>query len=352
MRAIETAGAPGRQPGFTLIELMIAMILGLIVVAGVVSVFLAGQQSFRTNDALAGIQDSSRVAFEMMARDIREAGLTGCNSVNDRIANVLGNGPGTATAQWWADWDSVNNNTIRGFDSATLDSAVAGAGALGGSSSLRLLAAGTDPVAIQSFHPTSGEFVLQAQAVMPSLSAGDVVMACSPGQAAIFQLGAYSAATRTATIGASTQVPGNTTSALNLPGEPACNPSSSPCFPPNSLLAKLTAVDWYVGTNADGTDSLYRMTLQNDSGTPTATPQEMVRGVKLMAVEYLNPSINALQNGFHTAATITTNNAWSGVTAVRVTLTVDSTFQRADVTGAKPIERKYSFTTNVRNRVN
>ncbi|MGH8148337.1 MAG: PilW family protein, partial [Rhodanobacteraceae bacterium] len=75
--------------GFTLVELMVAMVLGLIVIAGVTSVFLSGQQSFRTNGALADVQDSSRIAFELMARDIRQAGLTGCNSTNDRIADIL-----------------------------------------------------------------------------------------------------------------------------------------------------------------------------------------------------------------------------------------------------------------------
>ena len=69
---------------------MVAMLLGLIVVGGVVSVFLANQRSYRTNQALGDVQDSSRIAFEMMARDIRNAGLTGCSN-NGRVANVLNN---------------------------------------------------------------------------------------------------------------------------------------------------------------------------------------------------------------------------------------------------------------------
>ena len=38
--------------GFTLVELMIALVLGLVVVAGVGSVFLANQNAYRTNVAL------------------------------------------------------------------------------------------------------------------------------------------------------------------------------------------------------------------------------------------------------------------------------------------------------------
>ena len=54
--------------GFTVVELMIAMLLGLIVIGGVVSVFLANQRTYRTNQALGDVQDSSRIAFELMAR--------------------------------------------------------------------------------------------------------------------------------------------------------------------------------------------------------------------------------------------------------------------------------------------
>ncbi|HET7222033.1 MAG TPA: prepilin-type N-terminal cleavage/methylation domain-containing protein, partial [Rhodanobacteraceae bacterium] len=80
-----------RNRGFTLIELMIAMLLGLIVIAGVTSVFLAGQKSYRTNGALAEVEDGSRIAFELLARDIRQAGETGCDTSSGRITNVLKN---------------------------------------------------------------------------------------------------------------------------------------------------------------------------------------------------------------------------------------------------------------------
>ena len=77
-----------RCRGVTLIELMISMMLGLIVIGGVVSVVLAGKQSYRTNEALSQVQESARTAFELMARDIRQAGANGCGN-NDRVANVL-----------------------------------------------------------------------------------------------------------------------------------------------------------------------------------------------------------------------------------------------------------------------
>lgn len=110
------SGIATRGSGFSLIELMIAMVLGLVVISGVVSVFLASQQSYRTNQALGDVQDGSRMAFELMARDIRDAGLTGCNN-NGRVANVLQPSP----TDWWGDWA----NAVHGYGPSQTDPAVA-----------------------------------------------------------------------------------------------------------------------------------------------------------------------------------------------------------------------------------
>lgn len=346
-----------RSAGFTLLELMIAMVLGLIVVAGVTSVFLAGQQSFRTNNALADVQDSSRIAFELMARDIREAGLTGCNSINGNLTNALNNS-GTA---WWANW----GNVVRGYDDASTDPALAGLGVgapIANTSSLELVSAGSDIAATSVLYDSSApSFTLGPPA--PSWAAGDVVMACTPGHAALFQINTFNASTRVATFIQGGSSPGNSTIDLSYPpGSASCTtdpvaqqtrPPSVYCFPANSMMSRLTAADWYIGSNPDGGRSLYRVGLQNQAGIPTPVTQEMVRDVTGMTVSYLNPDLGgALGTSFQTAAVITANNAWAGVTSVNVALTVASAFKRASVNGNSAISRQYSFTTAVRNRVN
>ena len=336
-----------RMSGFTLIELMIAMLLGLVVIAGVTSVFLAGQQSFRTNSALADVQDSSRVAFELMARDMRQAGLTGCNGANGTnlnfsITNVLTHrGPA-----WWANW----GNSVRGYDDATVDPALTtGMPAPAAStSSVQLIGAATQPASTNTLYDGSNaQFVLDASA--PTLQAGDIVMVCTPGRAALFQVGTYAAGTHTVTFAAS-GTPGNSTTDLGCV-TPAVSPDIY-CFPPNSLLSRIQAVDWYIGANTAGGTSLYRVSVVNNAGVATPTAQEMVRGVTAMTITYLDPAVTAISGGFVPASTIDANSGWLGVTAVNVALTVDSTAPRVGATGSKPIERSYSFTTTLRNRVN
>ena len=341
-----------RSGGFTLIELMVAMVLGLIVIAGVTSVFLAGQQSFRTNDALANVQDSSRVAFELMARDIRGAGLTGCNSLNNRIVNVLNRAPGNpGTAAWWADW----GNAVHGYDSASTDPAVAAGSGVGqrvaGTDSLQLMGAGDMSVNIANDVPGTN---FKLNQTTTQLTGGDIIIACSPDHAAILQITGYNSSNITVgyNTGNNNPSPGNCSSNLGYPNDACTGNSPDYTFPPNSKIAKLTAVDWYIGNNPAGGTSLYRVSLQNSGGTMSATSQEMVRNVTGMTITYLNPAIGAIGGKFQTASVITANNGWAGVTAVNVALTIRSTFQRADVTGNKAISRNYAFTTTVRNRVN
>lgn len=62
------------QAGFTLIELMIAMVVGLILASGIVTLFVNGQKSFRVNDSIARMQDEARFAIREMSRDMAMAG--------------------------------------------------------------------------------------------------------------------------------------------------------------------------------------------------------------------------------------------------------------------------------------
>lgn len=68
---------PG-QAGFSLIELMVAMTLGLILVLGVSHLFLGSKRSFVLQQQLAVAQENARFVLTRISRDLRQAGLFGC----------------------------------------------------------------------------------------------------------------------------------------------------------------------------------------------------------------------------------------------------------------------------------
>lgn len=70
--------------GFTLVELMVAITLGLLISAAAIQVFTNGLISTRTHQANAELQDSGILGLEFIARDIR---LANHGNLNNPIVN-------------------------------------------------------------------------------------------------------------------------------------------------------------------------------------------------------------------------------------------------------------------------
>lgn len=60
-----------RQRGLTLIELMIAMVVGMFLVIGTLTVFSQSRSNFRVSDNVARMQENARFALDTMEPDIR-----------------------------------------------------------------------------------------------------------------------------------------------------------------------------------------------------------------------------------------------------------------------------------------
>ena len=76
-----------RQSGVSMIELLVAVALGLVVTAGVIQVFIATSQSSRAQQAISRVQESGRFAFEYIKPHIRLANrLSGCISLPDETS--------------------------------------------------------------------------------------------------------------------------------------------------------------------------------------------------------------------------------------------------------------------------
>ncbi|MCE9663019.1 prepilin-type N-terminal cleavage/methylation domain-containing protein [Halomonas sp. M5N1S17] len=83
-----------RQRGFSLVELMVALVIGLIIILGAGQLFLMGFQTFRQTELMGNKQAALTFATETLIRDIRRAD-------NDQIV-----------------WDSSNNILEVGFVAA------------------------------------------------------------------------------------------------------------------------------------------------------------------------------------------------------------------------------------------
>ena len=70
---------PRSQQGITLIELMIALVIGLLATGAMLKVYVDSSRLYRFNENLARIQENGRFGLEFIRRDARMAGFWGCN---------------------------------------------------------------------------------------------------------------------------------------------------------------------------------------------------------------------------------------------------------------------------------
>lgn len=77
------------QAGFSLVELMVALLISLFLIAGVIQVFLGSKQTYTLNEGVARLQENVRYAFDRISADLSAAGYMGCNDSSD--TNAEGN---------------------------------------------------------------------------------------------------------------------------------------------------------------------------------------------------------------------------------------------------------------------
>lgn len=85
------------QRGFTVVEIMVAMAIGLVVSAVVVTMFAASSRSYHVTDAMGDLQEAGRIAMSTLQRDVHRVGFRGCNSNNVRDSAPILNVQATPT---------------------------------------------------------------------------------------------------------------------------------------------------------------------------------------------------------------------------------------------------------------
>lgn len=68
------------QAGFSLVEIMVALVIGIMMLLGVTEIFLTASRSGVTSSDLARVQESGRIALELVSKEVRRAGYKGCVS--------------------------------------------------------------------------------------------------------------------------------------------------------------------------------------------------------------------------------------------------------------------------------
>lgn len=291
------------QQAFSLIELMVGMLLGSFVIAGVVAVYLVNINTTALNQQLAQLQQNEQFSFQLLSKDVQHAGLIGCANIDSaRVVSVVSHL--NPSDQRWTNWLRVPG--IRGYEQGAVPQFVESSFKMSaGSDAIQLAYARGPSSAIVSHIGTD----IQLSHNKAGLAANDVVVACDSKMAAIFRISKFAASSQTISHEATTNTSANLGFAAN--GVTIAQQLAADA----GTVMPFESVAWFVAER-DGQTALYRARY---SGNKVQT-EEIVSDVVSLQLSYLvadqQQYVNGQSSDFDTPATVD----WARVVAVRATL--------------------------------
>ena len=285
------------QSGFGLIELLVAVALGLLLVAVMGQIYISSKQTYNTSDAVARIQENGRFALIKLSEDLRMAGFWGCGSGGLSITNNL-NPAGTGYDPALHDF----GDSIKGQDGAT-DSLSIG------------YATNSGIKVVQQMPQVSANIKVTPNDVIKD---GDIVLVCDVQQGDIFQVTNMTASGGQASKDTVVHNSGNSTDPGNY-NPVSCSPGVgaggmthclSKSYDTNARLVRPVKISYWVADGAAGTSALFR----SENGVSA----ELVEGIENMQVRYGVDTTGDLAVDSYVDATGVAD--WGQVMSVRVSL--------------------------------
>ncbi len=298
------------QRGLSMIELMIAIVIGLLLLSGTASLMINNKRIYREQNEMARLQENVRFAMEILIKDIRRAGYAGCM---DRIQNVNSTVNGGGNDTFLMNF----KNPVEGSESASnwypSNSTEATVDMLPGSDGITLKFLEPIGVTLRDDMPlVSAE--LKVYSVGP-LVEGEIIALTDCDSADIMQMTQIQAASISLqhNPGNTNPSPGNSTASL------------SKRYNEGAEVVRFVARRYFVGTSpVTGETGLYRYAqdlhdFDNDGDRAEFITQELIEGVENMQILYGEDTAgnDSVADTFVSADAVTN---WDDVVTARISL--------------------------------
>jgi type IV pilus assembly protein PilW len=318
------------EAGVTLIELMVALLLGLILIGGAIQVFVSNRAAYAFNEGFSRLQENGRFALDTIDYHARLAGYLGClsgvtifNNLDDpaEVPFNLAEGligyeaDGTAPDETFAaadsnpansddttDWtptlpDELDNSVIPGSDV--------------------LIVRHVNPSSYALLSPFSSATLVSAIAPDDAFQNGDIAVASDCQKASVFQVTAVAGAAGDITLAhTATGTPGNAAGTADW--------DTDQQYAAGAQVARAETWAFYVGASDAGPPALFQQRLVVDPMATTASfeREEVVEAVETMQVRYgVDTNLDGAIDRYDTAADVAD---WARVVAVRVAIVTRS----------------------------
>ena len=298
-----------RIRGFSLVELMVALTIGLIILSSVSMLFVSSKKTYTTQDRLARLQENARFAMHFIIKDLRVAGYYGCiDDINaDSVNNTLNNSTSFAyDAQ--IPLEGLNNATGTWYPSGstTLPSGIAS-----GTDAITIRMADTNSPAYLNQEMPNTSAVLKLNTYTdpvtntPYFNVGDIIMVSDCTSADIMQVTQVNTTDPHLVHNSGVGSPGNSTQTLSKAYSPSGN---------GTRVMKFMTRQYFIATGASGNPALFGQ-------DNTATPVELVDGIESLQVLYgKDTDSDRMPNVYLKAGAAGLQSAtdWSSVVSIRI----------------------------------
>ncbi|MCK5829673.1 MAG: PilW family protein [Methylococcales bacterium] len=332
----------------TLIEIMIALALGVALLGGVLKIFQNSNQTYRMQDNMSRLQENGRFAMDFLSRDIRMTDFWGCLKLG--LVNVTNN-LNSSGASYNAD---IHNFSLDQGITGTNGTVHASIAALDAPDSINLKAAYANGLTVETpFGPSvSSAIHIPADS---DLEQSDVVVVSDCTTADVFQI-----SNANPDDGELDHYTGNSTTPGNYQAATlGCPGANTHCFSKvyqgDASVYKVAATIYSIQNGASGQPALFRK-INGDAAV------ELVEGIENMQILYGADTNDDFTPDYYVPAGTAGLNM-ANVVSVRVSVLVSTydnlaaspvpyTFNGATTTPAdRKLRRVFSSTFAIRNRL-
>ena len=298
MRTSAPTSSAFSSSGYTMVELLVSMLLGLFLLIGAYQVSITNKQANRLQTTLLQTQKNGRFAIDNISYAIKTAGYSGFyGNLSHGVENLL-NTPNIEK------WDI--SIPASGFNNVSNSDTIAGiTGFIPNTDVLLLKGMNSNTMPVVSNDDSSTLDV----ATSDTFSAGDVVVVSDVNQASVFQVDAVNidATTLDLVVGGST--PGNSALLSNS-------------FNSEAEIGKYDIQIFYIKNGHNGSPSLFKTALINTGGVPQLQEIELASDIIDMQISYgLDNNNDQILDEYRDAATVPN---WDQLISINVALLASS----------------------------
>ena len=313
------------QQGFSLVELMVATLLGLIISYAVLEIYLTQSQIYKTSHSQSWILSTENALINLLTPSLRSAGFLGCGNTTTAISNLNPGLPdplgsvnteptmirgynGSGSSFTFTQTNPANDNDSSHWTPA-LPSSLTGQ-IQRGSDLLIVLGAtpGTSPIGITQID-SGGDTIGVQSTVNTSIASGQLGAVSDCGKSVIFQITGVGATTITHASGSGAMQNASSAFPVN--------------FPLGAQFIQLQQTAFFISQGQGGQSTLMRGILNGSSWTI----EPLVPGIDFMKVQY-GVGNNGLITQYVSANGVTD---WSKVYALRIGFLISGKIGSANI---------------------